>query len=298
MKSKEWGVVVARLQTPDLHEGHLKTIGYALERHYAVMVVLGVRPAPPTPNDPLDFETRKKMVYITYPGVIVKPMPNHRSNSEWSKNLDRLIEAESNGHGAVLYGSRDSFIKVYSGTYPTVIVPEVPNVSATMRRAEAKSKVLETSDFRAGQIYAIANAIRPVYPTVDIAVVDRVKRTILLGQKAMDGGKLRFIGGFVDPKDESFEAAAKREVMEETSHIEVDNVRYLGSAKIDDWRYEGSGGDSVMSSFFAADYIFGAPQAADDLDGLRWVPVEELLDVIVEEHLGFAIMLRSHLEKR
>ena len=48
----------------------------------------------------------------------------------------------------------------------------------------------------------------------------------------------RFIGGFVDRTDESWEQAAKREFKEETGgNAEIDDIRYVCSAAVKDWRY-------------------------------------------------------------
>ena len=83
-------------------------------------------------------------------------------------------------------------------------------------------------------------------------------------------GKWRFIGGFVDiNKDETLEEAVKREVLEETNSLGVGEPIYIGSAKIDDWRYRNEQ-DGIMTSLFVIPYLFGAPKATDDIDELEW----------------------------
>jgi bifunctional NMN adenylyltransferase/nudix hydrolase len=83
--------------------------------------------------------------------------------------------------------------------------------------------------------------------------------------------KWRFIGGFSDPRSTSLEVDAKREVTEEAS-IEVDDITYLGSTLIDDWRYRGEQ-DKIKTAFFVAKYIYGKPEGADDIAEVKWVPI-------------------------
>ncbi|MBL7992052.1 MAG: hypothetical protein JNN25_11490, partial [Candidatus Kapabacteria bacterium] len=65
---------------------------------------------------------------------------------------------------------------------------------------------------------------------------------------------------------------------------EVGDVRYVGSAKIDDWRYAGEN-DKIMTLFFTAQYVFGRIQPQDDISELRFFRLAELKrDDIVAEH--------------
>ena len=74
-----------------------------------------------------------------------------------------------------------------------------------------------------------------------------------------------------------------REVVEETGGIEIGNITYLGSGIIDDWRYRNEK-DRIISAFYRADYLFGAPRATDDIDSLTWIPFHKVLDVLIPEH--------------
>ena len=100
-----------------------------------------------------------------------------------------------------------------------------------------KEKSLNSESFRAGVIYSIYSQYPTVYSTVDIAIFNEDKTEILLGRKA-DESQLRFIGGFVDPEDQSDEMAARREVFEETC-LECHSYKFELSSTIDDWRYRG-----------------------------------------------------------
>lgn len=299
MDFKTIGVVVARLQTPELHEGHKYLIETVAALHRDVMVALG-SPAFYTlePRNSMDFVTRRAMVRDKYPAVKIVEIHDHRTDTAWSEELDKVITKEFLGHKAVLYGSRDSFIKYYSGKFECVELPPLEDISSTTLRNEVAEKPpLKTSDFRAGVIYAAASRRAITFPVVDIAILDFAKKLVLLGAKKEDGGKLRFIGGFVDPEDESLEMAAKREAMEEAGLLEISDLRFMGSARIPDWRYKG-GKDGLMSSFFAATYVFGHPDPQDDIDRLEWVPFDTFRGRLVEEHESLGRMLEAHLASR
>jgi bifunctional NMN adenylyltransferase/nudix hydrolase len=47
----------------------------------------------------------------------------------------------------------------------------------------------------------------------------------------------RFVGGFVDRDDKSYEMAARREFREETGGCNLSSLEIYRITKIDDWRY-------------------------------------------------------------
>ncbi len=120
-----------------------------------------------------------------------------------------------------------------------------------------------------------------VFATVDVVIERNGK--LLLGRKAHQE-KFRFIGGFADPAlDNSYEDAAKREAMEETS-LEVKSVHYLGSTKIDDARYRGTE-DCIITHLFFAEEWNGEPKASDDIAELKWFDKKNISENdFVEEH--------------
>ncbi len=297
METKTIGVVVARFQTPELHEGHRYMLDEVLARHEELLVVLGTAPAwVPTTHDPLDIETRKKMVLRLYPKARIVHLPDMRTNAAWSKALDRAVAEACPGLTPVLYGSRDSFLASYSGCLACVELPPITANSGTTLRTESLVRPDCCREFRAGIIYAASKRPALVYQAVDVAIVDWHRKRVLLGSKAEDEGRLRFVGGFVDPTDPSLEAAAKREAFEEVSGLELADFHYLDSSIIDDWRYRGTT-DRIMSALFVATYVYGSPTATDDLEGLAWVSFDDLEARLNDQHRPFGRRLLEHLAK-
>ncbi len=281
------GVIIARFQVPSLHKGHKHLIETVSARHEKVLVLLGVSGGMTTSVDPLDFPTRELMVKHLYPNVHVHPVYDAQDDAVWSEEIDELIARLFPAHEAVLYGSRGSFIPHYKGVHKTHELAQVSSVSGT----DIREKVCEPSsskEFRKGMIYAARKRFPTSYQTVDIAIVKFESNEILLGQRTRDRDKFRFFGGFVDPNDESLELASKREgAVEEAGNIEIGNPQYIGSFRINDYRYR-KAQDKVMTSLFIAPYIFGAPRAGDDIDVVAWHPIATLLDIIVPEHAVLA----------
>jgi bifunctional NMN adenylyltransferase/nudix hydrolase len=137
-----------------------------------------------------------------------------------------------------------------------------------------------------------------VYATVDIAVLKYGDSQVLLGKKH-NSTQWRFPGGFSDPADDNYEAAARRELQEECGDIEINDLQYIGSAKIDDWRYR-SEEDKIITLFFKAQWVFGNEKASDDLKELAWFQIKELTTMIkngtlAKEHHVLVNMLLKNL---
>lgn len=195
---------------------------------------------------------------------------DHPSDAAWSKNLDKLITEQLLPMQTItLYGSRDSFLKCYSGKYTVCELEATTFISGTEVRRRVCNNYPPTADYRAGMIAATAYRYPTAFQTVDIAVVND-KKELLIARKP-DEKKWRFIGGFSDPRSVSLEADAKREVSEE-SGVEVDMIMYLGSTLIDDWRYRGEQ-DKIKTALFVAKYIYGNPKGADDIAEVKWIPI-------------------------
>lgn len=295
---KPVGVIVARFQTPFLHEGHRGLLAYVREQHHRVVVVLGVSPVLGGRKNPLDFHTRAIMIKQEFPDAIVLPLPDHPSDKQWSKSLDMLLCESFPGKAFLLYGSRDSFVPSYSGRFETRELPETTSDSATLIRDQVSEQVLQSSEFRSGIIYAYANTYPKVYPTVDIAVFRHDRQEILLGQKSIDQ-RWRLPGGFADPSDECFEEAAKRELAEECSNMSTGPMHYERSFRLNDWRYRVEQ-DKIITLLFSTDFISGSPVAGDDLAEVRWFSLEQLTELIdrneiVNEHIPhFEFLLGKH----
>jgi bifunctional NMN adenylyltransferase/nudix hydrolase len=286
MDTNKVGVIVGRFQVPELHEGHRHLIETALARHAKVLVAIGVSYAYANERDPLSYEMRKMMLKKNYPALTLAPVFDVGNDSVWSRSLDKIVDDTFPNTSAVMYGSRDSFLATYTGKHEKYEVSPNSEVSGTKLRLEVARKLRHSADFRSGMIYAQLKREPILYQAVDIAII-RPLGEVLLGQKKRDGKKYRFVGGFVDVGDSSLEAAALREVSEEVKGITVDDIRYLGSRPIADWRYEGTK-DSVMTAFFRVTYRGGDPVAGDDLDDVRWVKLARVQDMLISEHRKLA----------
>lgn len=274
------GVVIARFQTPDLHNGHIEIINTVLTKHSRVIIFLGLSPLKCTVNNPYQFVIRKKMfeeIYPSdkYPNIDIQYIDDVGDDEIWSKNLDKLV-AKNIGplHTATLYGSRDSFIKSYKGRYPTCELVPTQMISASNIRRQISLNPEHNSSFRKGMVYMAYNQYPTFHPCIDAAIIDFNKSMVLLAKKANDK-KLRFIGGFMDVHlDKSAEDTVKREVNEETG-LDVNNLIYIGSSLIPDWRYKYEQ-NKIMSMFYAAEYTGGIAIAKDDIEYVIWKYIKDL----------------------
>jgi bifunctional NMN adenylyltransferase/nudix hydrolase len=295
VKSKALAVAVMRVQVPELHDGHRFLLDAMTAMHEKVLVVIGDTEARLSLHDPLPPNTRRDMIQAAYPNVTVTFLTDAPSDEEWSKSLDWLIgmfrtAMGTQNEGVVLYGARDSFLQHYLGRFKTIELDSPASVSGT----EVRAAVQEENDpgFRRGMIYASKHRYPVSFQTVDAAILSGGR--VLLGRKKRDGSKWRFVGGFVDPSDPSLEGAVAREVREETG-LEVATVRYIGSERIDDYRYR-IGYDKILSALFVVTIMFGAPKAGDDLDEVKWFEFADLNTTMVPEHIGLLEMLNEYLE--
>ena len=84
-----------------------------------------------------------------------------------------------------------------------------------------------------------------------------------------------------------------REAVEETK-LELDQLKYVGSFSINDWRYRNER-DKIFSTLFTAEYMFGKPEASDDIDELKWFDVNTVntKDVVTEHRPMLKVLLNS-----
>lgn len=269
------GIIVGRFQINDLHEAHIDLINTVTERHDRVLIFLGNSPLRNTLNNPLDFRARRAMIAENFSDVEIHYINDTSDDEVWSKNLDKLIAEQLTPHQTVmLYGSRDSFLKAYKGSHKTCELEASTFVSATEVRKRVSNNYPANKDYRAGMIAATAHRFPTAYQCVDVAIINIDKNEMLLAKKP--GEKLlRFIGGFSDPRCPSLEADARREVKEEAS-VEVGDPIYVGSTLVDDWRYRNEI-DKIKTALFVAPYIYGKPEAGDDIAEVHWVSLKNLL---------------------
>ena len=218
------GIIVGRFQVPDLHEAHKELILSVTNMHQKVIIFLGLSPIFDSRN-PLDFESRKKMISNEFPDVIIAYIKDVPNDDVWSKSLDSQIEGLlTPRQTCVLYGSRDSFLNHYTGIYERKELVQEHWISGSEMRKMLQNTVKGSKDFRHGAIWAQWTRFPTVFTTVDIAVIRMDPLSILLGRKTIDNGKWRFPGGFTDPTDQTFEASAMREVSEEIPGVEVEPI--------------------------------------------------------------------------
>jgi bifunctional NMN adenylyltransferase/nudix hydrolase len=294
MKNKRGtGIIIGRFQVFELNEIHEKLIASVQERHERVVVFLSSNPAPSLFN-PIDFELRALMLNDRYADEIqVEEMPDLPDDRIWSQELDRrILEFRLDGE-VTLYGTNENFVQRYTGRYTAKVLEASEEDFPKNPHLEALENL---RDFRAGIIYANMCRFPTVYPTVDVAVFRNDESELLLARKANET-KYRLPGGFADPADESFEDAALRELGEECGDLTVDELTYLGSCRIADWRYRGAW-DSVMTHLYACKLAEGEPAPSDDIVELRWFDVKKLSsETFVAEHQPLWEILKEFMEE-
>lgn len=301
---KKLGVVVGRFQTDVITDGQLKLIECAQKNSERVLIVIGQSRSRLSFTNPLPFEARKIMLVnsalLDLSKTSIVKLMDEKYDEMWSNNLDNLIIEELKGENisnATIYGGRDSFKKSYHGKAEVVEVSfGIDHISATDVRKQIHSEIGDSKSWRSGVIFASAHRYPVSYQTVDIAVVNFGKMEALLGKRSNEQ-KYRFVGGHVDPTDDSLEEASKRECTEECGNIETDNYKYVGSYRIDDWRHRKEK-DKILTAFFCCNYIFGKPKAKDDIDELKWFDLTKVtIDDVEPEHHILLGSLKKYLTK-
>ena len=294
MKAK---VVIGRFQVAELTEGHLYLLNYVNKQEGQLIVLIGSNPATYTRRNELPFSSRKAMIKKEFPDAIVKCIFDKREDPIWSREVDAIL---SEYDDVMLYTGRDGFDKYYTGVFPVVVINPALDTSGTKMREMIKDREINSEDWREGVIHAIQNKFPTAFPTVDIAPIKRSfggeRIEVLMGRKS-DRTTMCFIGGFVDPEDKSLEAAAWRELREETGgNLQTLELKYISSRKVEDFRYIGSG-DGIISSFFVTWVMGGSFTASDDIVELKWMDINDLNDKNVSDvHHELLSDLKNHIK--
>lgn len=286
MKDKyDIAIIVGRFQVAELSEGHKVLINNVKENHKQVIIVIGVSPTLGTKQNPLGYTARMKMIQKEFPDIIISYLMDKPSDKEWSKDLDSLIRAICPLGSVCLYGGRDSFIKSYQGVYPIFEMAIIHPHAGTTIREEIGKEVCDSIDFRKGIIYSCQNQYPKVFPTVDMAVIEKTGKDVkVLLARRKEGDLLQFPGGFVDPTDSSFEDTAKREISEELDVDVGDEVNYVCSSLINDWRYNNTS-EKIITSLYQLEYISGSGKPIDEFYSSEWIKVcNSNLELIKDSH--------------
>lgn len=291
MAKTKVGVIIGRFQVPQLTVAHVALIRNVARDNDQVAVLLGVSPTDGrSAENPLTF-TQRRQLFAGPPAIagLLLPIEDRPTDEEWSANVDKLLRFTfpPDRYEVTLYGGRKSFRESYRGSYPTADVTLDMSVSGTEMRENVKEN--QTPDFLAGAVYTLQTQFPRVYPTVDCIVwrdpgIEHGKDIeVLLIQRA-DNGEWGFIGGFVDPGDESYAAAAKREVYEEVGLTAESGVEFVGSTKVNDWRYRGTR-DGIMTSLFLMQYSFGPVKInPEEVQDYQWVSCREIGNFLSQTH--------------
>ena len=283
------GVIIARFQTPYLHEGHLNLINQVTTYHDTTVIILGISTITSTYN-PLDYYSRQKMIQATFPNIVILPLKDQDQDDVWSKQLDALIHDTFPGMDAILYGSRDSFIPSYSGDFNTKELAQKGNYNATELRQQHANQILSSQDFRTGIIYAVNNLHTQVYPTIEVAIFKNDNNEILLHKQSKES-KWALIGGdLIKPEDECYEHAALREVKQKTGAIETASFTYEISKAVNESRHTSKHGN-IISLLYSCEYLAGNLKPEDNIESLQWFKVSNLIGMIQKN-----IIKKSHTE--
>jgi len=302
----EIGVIVARMQVPELHPVHKHLIDTVCNNHKKVIIFLGMPVVEQTQRNPLDFASRKAMIQRDYPNITILPVRDQRDNKVWSHLLDQKIQEPFGNRKALLYGSRDSFIPYYHGRNQTIeLIGNDTDISGSKIREAVAREVVDDGNFRKGIVYANYGRYPVIMPCADIVVWNRDENTILLGRKPNER-EFRFIGGHVEVGDSCYESAALKELSEEAPGLSINEnintLKYICSGKIEDWRHSKETSE-IFSTLFLATRMSGMARAADDIEEVKWFPIGEVMDheeyskLIVPEHIEFFGKLMDYFAK-
>jgi bifunctional NMN adenylyltransferase/nudix hydrolase len=270
------GVVAGRFQTHKLHAAHIGIIETAITYNERVIIFVGsAKDVRNTPRNPLSFELRKQMIEEAFEDsdalIEIYPIYDTHDDTQWCEELDYLIDSITRKEDTViLYGGRDSFLDIYTGKFDLTFRyfhPDPDNdPSGTEIRKELSKNPRNSEDFRAGIVWASYDRWPITYPTVDVAIFSPDYDKILLGRKAKES-KWRLIGGFAEPDSFEYETDAIREAVEE-ANVLVSNLIYLGSFKIDDWRYRREV-DKIKTILYCGT-TNDSGKAGDDIEEINW----------------------------
>lgn len=204
-------------------------------------------------------EVKRKLgeLYPSRPIIIVKAI---RNSKNWAQSIinEYYITGGDTSVNMVYFDNEFLFNRFNDGLGHNDLssMISIPYDFSSIPKIDINKTKINKS-FIDGMVYANQLKYPAVVPTVDLGIILRSEPhhydSIILGKKEGDDF-LHFIGGFVDPTDESYEDAVIREAFEETGIIiEKSELKYLGSTRINDWRY-GDQIDKIITHLYAVEY--------------------------------------------
>jgi len=306
------GVIIGRFQTAKLTQGHIRLLEVVASKDDKVVVLLGTSAKLSTKENPLGYESRERMIRdwwnISYGTVVqshkkllIAPLPNRATDTLWSKQIDTLLNDLLGPRvRRTLYGGRDSCLSHYEGNLPIEELDLDIPCSATEQRDLLFDAPPETAAGRAGAIWAMGNQWSRIDPCVDMAVTSKGidgGTYLLMGKKLTGVGKFCFPGGHIDTTDKSAEAAATREIKEETDLDNLDPWSYVCQVPVNDWR-----NTKTCQTWSTLFHVELEPKrqcdaiADDDLDEVQWVNMRTVkIEDISPTHLPMFQTLLKYL---
>jgi len=283
------GVIVGRFQVANLTEGHKEIFEHVLSKgHNQNLVVLGVAPFSATRNNPLDFDSRRRMIEDTYPGKFtVLYIKDCCSDVEWSATLDNLISDIAGRRPVILYGSRDSFTKHYSGKYSCEAYQQRLYCSGSQEREEFGKVVSSAPAWRAGCVYATQNREPIVHAAMTVVLVDEDDYVYLF--KRDDEWSLSFVTSMV----QADQATAGEMAMDMTitlAGIEVEVVAYAGLVWLTDWRFRAED-DRVLSTVVVVRKLFGVISPGKDVGSVERVHLDAVDETALDDTSRYVLKL-------
>lgn len=295
--SERLAVLISRFQSSRLTGWDHSFLEFLRKNYKQTLVLLPTPPVKNTLDNPLDFPTRKGMLHGLDKGLFIVALSDTESDIEWSKKIDLAVEATF-GAGSVvdIHCSKDACAPFYSGLHKVIEFLPQPSITINSVKAELGdvSGLIESHAWRAGMVYASTARFDMSYQRTDI-VPYRIQNghfELLLSRKV--GSKEYYtFGGPVKPIDETVEEASLRELREKAGFAGWrENLGYVGSTRVVDWRYRFSR-DKVMSSVFLLAYspshgrVF--PVKGTEAPWLREDSIMELISQKSRNQLGLVL---------
>ena len=291
--------VLMTLQTPSIDEFCKNIVmGIQKDNPAAYMILVVKTPAVKSTKDsPLSYESVEWMARCSFDGLFkeIRSLKECNDPEKWCKDLDALLP-----ENCTIYELDDLCLhsrkyEENSGKHPIVVLSTGLDEHERMLRETVDTET-QNFDYRRGAQAALNSQYDSVYPTVDCVIFSDDSLSHMYMVKKPDEKRWRFVGGFSDPSDTSYSCAARREAKEETG-MECVCFDWIGSTKIDDWRYRNER-NKIITNIFAMKVVSGEAKADDDVSEIELKNIDELtFDDIQPEHIPIFEKVKHYVAK-